>query len=205
MRSRSQTPLPRGSRVTREIEDICLNRALVVAAERALGRFRPAFVYQRSDAFITCGMTISVRHDLPLVLEWNGSALWARHNWRVRHRVKDVFDGFLTAVENESLARSVLVRAVSERAAEMAVENGAPPQRVVTIANGVDIRSIPAPAALDRRARAGYRLGWDVWSMARSPPVNSGDGPASGRARRPSWRWRPAGRMHGASQRSWGQ
>ena len=152
-------PLPRGSRVTREIEDICLNRALVVAAERALGRFRPAFVYQRSDAFLTCGMTISVRHDLPLVLEWNGSALWARHNWRVRHRVKDVFDGFLTAVENESLARSVLVRAVSERAAEMAVENGAPPQRVVTIANGVDIRSIPAPAALDRRAHAPV-IGW---------------------------------------------
>ena len=120
-------PLPRGSRVTREIEDICLNRALVVAAERALRRFRPAAVYQRSDAFITCGMTISVRHDLPLVLEWNGSALWARHNWRVRHRAKDAFDGFLAAVENESLARSVLVRAVSERAAEMAVENGLHP------------------------------------------------------------------------------
>jgi glycosyltransferase involved in cell wall biosynthesis len=139
-------PLPRCARLTLETEEISLNRYLREAGERLLRRLRPAFVYQRHDAFITSGIDLALRHEIPLVLEWNSSAAWKRRHWGTKqYRFKHVFDRFLVAVEEESLKRSVLIRAVSSRAAEMAVECGAAPDRVVSIPNAVDIDAIPAP------------------------------------------------------------
>ena len=183
-------PLRRAGRVTREVEDICLNRVLLSAAQRLAVRLRPSFVYQRYDAFMTCGMELSASLNRPLVLEWNGSALWARHNWRTRHRGKEVFDRVLRDIEHESLIRSLVIRAVSTRAAEMAVECGADRDRVVAIANGVDVAAIPPPVPNDNSAGS-PTIGWVgsfgpwhgapvvVEAMARLPGVRAvlvGDG-----------------------------
>lgn len=151
-------PLSPAARITREIEDICLNQAMIEAGERLLERLRPAFVYQRYDSFMTCGIELAGRHELPLVLEWNGSAAWVRRHWRTAHRAKHVFDRMLLSVEAHSLQRSLLVRAVSARAAEMAIEGGARADRVVAIANAVDIDAIPAPDELPSREQP--LIGW---------------------------------------------
>ena len=138
-------PLPASHRVTREIEDITVNAVLRDAAERLIERMQPDYIYQRYDAFITCGIELAARHSLPLVLEWNGSWAWERRYWREGHFIKNAFEGYLIEVERESLSRAVVVRAVSRRAAEMAVECGADPERVLVVPNAVDLASIPAP------------------------------------------------------------
>jgi glycosyltransferase involved in cell wall biosynthesis len=152
-------PLPRSARVTREVEDICLNRVMIEAGERLMQRLSPAFLYQRYDSFMTCGMQLSSRHRLPLVLEWNSSAAWVRRHWGTRHGVKHMFDRFLVAVEERSLQRSVMVRAVSPRAAEMAIEYGAPADRVFAISNAVDIAAIPPPGPPTNH-RQSPLIGW---------------------------------------------
>ena len=138
-------PLPPSHRVTREIEDIAVNAVLRDAAERLIERLQPDYIYQRYDAFVTCGIELSARHGLPLILEWNGSWAWERRHWREGHFIKNAFEQYLIEVERESLSRAVAVRAVSRRAGEMAVECGADPERVLVIPNAVDLFSIPSP------------------------------------------------------------
>jgi glycosyltransferase involved in cell wall biosynthesis len=152
-------PLPRSERISREVEDICLNRSMVEAGERLLRRLRPGFIYQRYDGFMTCGMELSAAHRLPLVLEWNGSAVWVRRNWRTQRRVTRLFDRFLLAVERGSLGRSLLVRAVSGQAAQMAVECGAPTDHVIPISNAVDVTAIPYPQPPEDRNEPPV-IGW---------------------------------------------
>ena len=57
-------PLRSSHRVTREIEDIAVNAVLRDAAERLIQRLQPDYIYQRYDAFITCGIELAARHRL---------------------------------------------------------------------------------------------------------------------------------------------
>ena len=152
-------PLRHSHRVTREIEDIALNAVLRDAAERLIERLQPDYIYQRYDAFVTCGIELAGRHGLPLVLEWNGSWAWERRHWREGHFIKNAFEQYLIEVERESLSRAVLVRSVSRRAAEMAVECGADPERVLVVPNAVDLANLPAPVGPPPTAEA-PKIGW---------------------------------------------
>ena len=62
-------------------------------------------------------------------------------------------------MERESLSRAVLVRSVSRRAAEMAVECGADPERVLVVPNAVDLANLPAPVGPPPTAEA-PKIGW---------------------------------------------
>ena len=152
-------PLQPSHRVTREIEDIAVNAVLRDAAERLIARLRPDYIYQRYDAFVTCGLELAARHNLPLVLEWNGSWAWERRHWREGHFIKNAFEQYLIEVERESLSRALVVRAVSRRAAEMAVECGADPDRVLVVPNAVDLTNLPAPAGPPRTSDS-PEIGW---------------------------------------------
>ena len=152
-------PLRPSHRVTREIEDIAVNAVLRDAAQRLIERLQPDYIYQRYDAFITCGIELAARHSLPLVLEWNGSWAWERRHWREGHFIKDAFERYLIEVERESLSRAVVVRAVSRRAGEMAVECGADPERVLVVPNAVDLANLPAPPGSSCTAKS-PEIGW---------------------------------------------
>jgi glycosyltransferase involved in cell wall biosynthesis len=152
-------PLRPSHRVTREIEDITVNAVLRDAAEKLIERLHPDYIYQRYDAFVTCGIELAARHSLPLVLEWNGSWAWERRHWREGHYIKNAFERYLIEVERESLSRAVAVRAVSRRAAEMAVQCGADPGRVLVIPNAVDLAKIPAPVGTPSTSGS-PEIGW---------------------------------------------
>src|SRR5207302_7213990 len=85
---------------------------------------------------------------LPGVLEWNSSAVWTRNHWPSTHQFKRLFTPLLTAGEQYVAARADLLAAVSQHAAAMAVAAGAPPARVVTVPNAVDLEEIDAGRAM---------------------------------------------------------
>jgi glycosyltransferase involved in cell wall biosynthesis len=135
-------PLPPGRRINGDIERLSWNQPLRWAGLELARRMRPSFVYQRHSPFLTAGAHIAERTNLPLVLEWNGSEPWIRNNWEAQWRVKRFLDPLLAAMERNIIARTTLVAAVSQEAAEMAFETGASPNRTVVIPNAVDIEQV---------------------------------------------------------------
>jgi glycosyltransferase involved in cell wall biosynthesis len=94
------------------------------------------FVYQRYMLGSFAGLELARRHQVPLVLEFNGSDLWVMRHWgggRVR------FEGTLAALEQRNLTDASLVVVVSEVLKEQVVEMGIPADRILVNPNGVDI------------------------------------------------------------------
>jgi glycosyltransferase involved in cell wall biosynthesis len=152
-------PLPPSKRLTREIEQLCLNAPLRLAAANLLGRLQPRFIYQRYEAFLTAGLDLAAQAGLPLILEWNGSEDWVRANWQPGHVVKHPFNPLLRSIERRSLREATLVRAISHNAAQAATALAGPALRLEVIPNGVDIDRIPFVHHTPGTATAAT-LGW---------------------------------------------
>jgi glycosyltransferase involved in cell wall biosynthesis len=139
-------PLIRGARITRGMECLGMNEALREAALDIGRRVRPAFVYQRHEYLSTAGADVASALGIPLVLEWNASAVWAWSNLRrsanVPRLIRVPIRRFAVAVERRAVTDASLVVAVSEPAATMAYEANAPTSAVVVVPNGVDLAEI---------------------------------------------------------------
>ena len=168
-------PPPPAERLTREIEGACLNRLERRAAGALAARLRPSLVYARHDGFLTSPADVAAGLGVPVVLEWNSSAVWVRANWHAQRRLKTAFNPLLAAMERNALRRASVIAAVSRHAGSMAVEAGAPADRVIVVPNGVDLEAIDGYAAADGAAADGAaagetpgapsppRLGWVGW------------------------------------------
>ncbi|HEX2274925.1 MAG TPA: glycosyltransferase family 4 protein [Acidimicrobiales bacterium] len=158
-------PLGPGARLTADLERITANRPLRLSALAAGRRRPPAFVYQRHDFCARSGIDAARCLGRPLVLEWNSSEVWARNNWRssgpFAWAKTRLIDPLAVSIEREVAQRADLVAAVSERAAEMAVEAGAPAERVLVVPNGVDVSAVPPPRwPVPRRSSGEAVVGW---------------------------------------------
>jgi glycosyltransferase involved in cell wall biosynthesis len=90
--------------------------------------------------------------QVPLVLEFNGSEVWAQRHWGEPVR----FEGLAERIETASLRHADLVVVVSQPLVEQAVSLGASSERVLFYPNGIDPTVFdPArfPAEERRRAR----------------------------------------------------
>jgi glycosyltransferase involved in cell wall biosynthesis len=155
-------PQSRGVRLLRDLEEIADNGGLAGAAERLAARTPPAFVYQRHRAFLAVGAAVARSTSAPTVLEWNGSEHWARRNWNQPTPRDRYLDPLVAHMERVSVRSANIVAAVSDRAAEMAREAGAPPERVVVSPNAVDAARIIELASAEDSARAdrARTIGW---------------------------------------------
>ena len=211
-------PVPRGARLSWDMDHVTSNRPFRGTAVDMGRRRPPSFVYQRHDYCTRSGLDAARSLGRPLVLEWNASEVWARDSWRspgpFAWMKEHVIDPLAVSIEREVAERAHLVAAVSERAAEMALRAGAPPERVLVVPNGVDLSAVAEPVWLAPPRAAGEAVvGWIgsfgpwhgaevlVRSLAALPPgirlVLVGDGPgrpaceelaaALGVARRIEW------------------
>jgi glycosyltransferase involved in cell wall biosynthesis len=155
-------PLPAASRITRDIEQISENAPLRRAGMRLAQRLQPAFVYQRHSAFLVAGVDLAHSFQIPLVLEWNGSEVWARKNWQVQLSVERIFDPLLLAMERKAASCATLVSSVSDEAAEMAFRAGAQRTKTIVVPNAVDLGDIDASGKNSsyERNRPSLLLGW---------------------------------------------
>jgi glycosyltransferase involved in cell wall biosynthesis len=106
---------------------------LRAAREEARGS-SPDFIYQRFALNDMSGALLREVLKVPLVLEFNGSEVWAQRHWGERLR----FEALGERVERASLRHADLVVVVSRALVEQAVEHGAARERVLFYPNGID-------------------------------------------------------------------
>jgi glycosyltransferase involved in cell wall biosynthesis len=108
-------------------------------------------VYQRYALGSHAGLSLARRLGAPLILEFNGSEIWAERHWG-GGRVP--LARTLTAVERRNLVDATLVVVVSDALRDQLVEEGVPAERVLVNPNGVDVEAL---APLRARPPAAWR------------------------------------------------
>jgi glycosyltransferase involved in cell wall biosynthesis len=112
-------------------------------------------VYQRHAVTSYAGAQLSRRRSLPLVLEYNGSEVWAARHWGRGLRYADL----ALAAEEASLRHAHLVVTISKVLAHELRDRGVPEDRIVCYPNCVDASVFEptrlATAAVAARGRYG--------------------------------------------------
>lgn len=122
--------LPVGTNLFRFGHDI-VRQVMATAQQQAYD-----FIYQRMSIANFSGVELSRRLRLPLVLEYNGSEVWAQKNWG-----KAVaYSQQAQLAEDVCLRHSQLIVTVSDVLRDELVGRGVEPERVVSYPNCIDPR-----------------------------------------------------------------
>jgi glycosyltransferase involved in cell wall biosynthesis len=116
---------------------------------------RPDAIYQRYALGSFAGLELARRLGVPLILEFNGSEIWAERQWGSGHVP---FAEQLGALERRNVHDASLVVVVSQVLKDELVADGVEPDRVLVNPNGVDVERLSAARALapaEWRARLG--------------------------------------------------
>jgi len=118
----------------KELPTLLLNDAFDEAARAAMGGIAPAFVYQRYSLNNYAGIRIARRHQVPFVLEYNGSEVWMGRHWGrpLRH------EALSSRIEDRNLRSAHLVVVVSDAMRDELAARGLTTDRVLVNPNGVD-------------------------------------------------------------------
>lgn len=130
-----------------------LQHRLLGSLERVADDAR--LIYQRHAVSSYVGVQLSRRRQVPLVLEYNGSEVWAAEHWGRGLPFANV----ARAAEDVSLRHAHLVVTISDALADELRARGVPDERIVCYPNGVDAERFDpvalAPAAAEARRRLG--------------------------------------------------
>jgi glycosyltransferase involved in cell wall biosynthesis len=118
----------------RELPAFVLNDACDAAADLALGRRRPAFVYQRYSLNSFSGIRVARRFEVPLVLEYNGSEVWMGRHWGRPLK----YERLSQRIEQLNLSSADLIVVVSGAMRDEVVARGIEASAVFVNPNGVD-------------------------------------------------------------------
>jgi glycosyltransferase involved in cell wall biosynthesis len=155
-------PLPRRARLTGDLSSLAMNALVRQASARLARRLRPAFVYQRHRVFLYEGAAVARRLGIPLILEWNASEVWARANWSSPLALESILEPLAVRMERHMLAEASVIAAVSEHAAEMAMQHGVNGHAISIVPNAVDFDHVRSVVAGIEPARNGANplIGW---------------------------------------------
>jgi glycosyltransferase involved in cell wall biosynthesis len=92
------------------------------------------FIYQRMSVSNYAGVILSRQMHVPLVMEYNGSEVWASTNWGVSPRYYDL----ALQVEEMCLKHAHLVVTVSQALHDELLQRGVPPQRIALYPNCIN-------------------------------------------------------------------
>lgn len=134
-----------------------IQRAFLSYASRFLTERRPTFLYQRLSLANYAGVILSRMLGLPLVVEYNGSEVWAARYWG--HPLR--YHKFAVMAEDVMLQHAHLVVTVSEVLRQELLNRGVEPKRVVAYPNCVvpevfDPDSFPVEESLVLRESLGF-------------------------------------------------
>ncbi len=136
-----------------EVWRLGFNQYARLEVTRLLAGRRPAFIYQRANAYSYLGTMLGQDLGVPLVVEYNGSDAWISRHWGHQPiRREDL----VLKIEDLNLRASLLVVVVSEALATELAGRGVPRERILVVPNGVDTdRFHPAIDGLPTRVRYG--------------------------------------------------
>jgi glycosyltransferase involved in cell wall biosynthesis len=117
-----------------ELPPLAFNSVFADGVRRALNGRRPGFFYHRYSLNDYSSIVLAREYDVPLVLEYNGSEVWAHRNWGtpVRH------EALASRIERLNLEAADLIVVVSDRLREQLVADGIEPEKILVNPNGVD-------------------------------------------------------------------
>lgn len=109
------------------------------------------FIYQRYSLLNVTGVLLSKIKKIFLILEYNGSEIWANSNWGKKglpgiHAI-ELF------IENVNLKAAHLIVVVSQVLKEELIKRGISAQKILVNPNGVDTELYNAEGLLDERER----------------------------------------------------
>lgn len=116
-------------------------------------------IYQRLSAANYLGVTLSRRHRLPLVVEYNGSEVWVAKHWGRGMK----FQKLAEMAEESMLRHAHLVVTISEVLRDELIERGIEPARIVCYPNCIDPRVFD-PQRFSPGERASLRLRYGIAS-----------------------------------------
>ncbi|MFO1021005.1 MAG: glycosyltransferase family 4 protein [Planctomycetales bacterium] len=120
------------------------------------------FLYQRLSVSNYAGVQLSRQMNIPLVIEYNGSEVWAQKNWGVAFR-----DGNASLLaEDVSLQHAHVVVTVSDVLKEELLARGVEAERIVTHPNGID-PEVYNPARFDAKTKEQIKKKWNIPADAR--------------------------------------
>jgi glycosyltransferase involved in cell wall biosynthesis len=96
-------------------------------------------VYQRYALGSYAGLDLARRLDVPLILEFNGSEIWAELHWGGR---RPPLLETLARLERRNLEDATLIVVVSDVLRDQLVEQGIARDRILVNPNGVDVRRL---------------------------------------------------------------
>jgi glycosyltransferase involved in cell wall biosynthesis len=108
---------------------------------RTIAGGRSDVVYQRYALGSYAGLELARRRGVPLILEFNGSEIWAEREWGSGNIP---FSGTLAALERRHVVDASLVVVVSKVLARQLEAAGVAAERVLVNPNGVDVDRLEA-------------------------------------------------------------
>lgn len=126
--------VPKGAYIIpREFNHYRHNPLFIDAATSWLDDFDGA-IYQRLSLGNYAGVSLSRRHGLPLIIEYNGSENWLANNWGTPLSLVKL----AMRAEKACLKHAHLLVTVSDVLRDELIERGVEPERIVTHPNGVN-------------------------------------------------------------------
>jgi glycosyltransferase involved in cell wall biosynthesis len=103
--------------------------------EALLNRHRVAFIYQRYTLNNYTGLNLALRHNVPFVLEYNGSEIWAFKHWGGQSLP---YEDIAEATELLNLRAATLITVVSQPIKEQLIARGIAPEKILVNPNAVN-------------------------------------------------------------------
>ena len=138
-------------RFVHELGELAYNFPEAVRLSRAIKRFEPDVIYQRSNLFLVSGAWAAKRAGIPLIEEVNAPFLIERS----RHG-GIALPSLAAWTERIAWTQADAIVAVTKVLADIVAERGIPPGRLHVMPNGIDEGLLtPDAVALDAKAKLG--------------------------------------------------
>jgi glycosyltransferase involved in cell wall biosynthesis len=140
-----------------ELGKLVFQDAFLEQARRSLSRRPVNLLYQRYCLYNHTGVSLSRELGIPLVVEYNGSEVWAAEHWGVPL----AFPGVARRLEEANLRHADLIVVVSQVLKQELRQQGIPEERILFYPNCVDPRAFD-PARFSEEDIAALRGRWGI-------------------------------------------
>lgn len=117
-----------------ELPSLVMNDRFTAVAREAIGPRRLSFVYQRYSLNNYSGARLAHAHQVPFVLEYNGSEIWMSRHWGTPLQYEKLSE----AIERANFAAADVIVVVSQVMADELIGRGVPADKVLVNPNGVE-------------------------------------------------------------------
>lgn len=118
---------------------IASNETYYKALVEIIGDKYPNLIYHRYALESYAVAKYALKHNIPYILEYNGSELWIIKNWQKNNSIADLpFPDISYGIEEFVLKKAALITCVSEPLKEQLLEMGIAEERIAVNPNGVN-------------------------------------------------------------------